>query len=242
MSAEDNNDNDGQDPLKQLKSEFYRKSDNLANKLAASEAKIDQIMAAVMAQQSRPEPTRQVEEIDVDPIENPKEYKRQVRAAAEAAANQKIADMEQRLNSQRQNETSLQNQTNEVLNKIAANYPEINDRTSELYIKAYENMSALPVSERSPTAIRAAILEAAQETGTLPVSKRPKAKATDVDDFTMRGSKGGSSRDQRREGGSNITPAMKMFAEAVGQNTEDPEYLKRLEKAASRKSWSKFGR
>jgi hypothetical protein len=222
-----------EDPIKQVKSEFSRKTDNIASQLSQQQAKIDQIMNAVIAQQqamARPAPTA---EKDIDPIDDPKGFAKKIAADAARTATEQVMQYSQ---SQSQQQASQQ----QVLNALVQDYPELNDRSSELFIKAQEIQATMSAEERyNPTAIRAAVREAAGEVGLLPMKKR--TNKGNVDDFTVDSSGSSPNTAQRRQAKeTELAPETLAFAEAIGMNINDPKYLASLKKVNQRKNWGKF--
>lgn len=221
-----------EDPLKQVKSEFSRKTDNIATQLQAQQAKIDQIMNAVIAQQQAMARPAQAQEKEIDPIDDPKGFAKKIKEEAKREAMQEVQQYSQSQSQQNANQQ-------QVLNALVQDYPELNDRSSDLFLKAQEIQATMSENERySPTSIRAAVREAAGEVGLLPMKKRAK---NDNDDFTISSSKSGSGSSEKRRGKeAELAPETLAFAEAIGMNINDPKYLEKLKTAASRKSWGRF--
>jgi hypothetical protein len=219
-----------EDPVKQIKSEFSRKTDNIASQLQAQQAKIDQIMNAVIAQQQAMSRPHQ-EEREIDPIDDPKAFARKIKEDAKREAMQEVQQY-----SQSQAQQNAQQQ--QVLNSLVQDYPELNDRSSDLFMKAQEIQATMSESERySPTAIRAAVREAAGEVGLLPMKKRTNKNN---DDFTVSSESSSRSTTKSRSKETELAPETLAFAEAIGMNINDPKYLEKLKAAASRKSWGRF--
>lgn len=230
-------DGDTPDSIKQVKSEFSRKTDNLTQQLADTQRKIDAIMAAVLnPPKKQAAPASDDVEADVDPIDNPKLYAKRIKDQAKREVMEEV-------NSMSQQQADIRMQQEAVLNKLVQDYPELNDRTSELFIKAQEMQASMSANERfSPIAIRAIIRDAAADLGVLPVSKRSKVKeGSEVDEFSVgtktgSGSKGGEQKGAKTK----IAPSALAFAELLGRPVTDEKYLDRLSKASERKSWSKW--
>lgn len=221
-----------EDPIKNLKSEMSRKQENITNQLNQQQAKIEAIMQAVLAQQQAQSRQASAPEKEIDPIEDPKGFAKRVREEAKREAMQEVQQYSQ---SQAQQQASQQ----QVLNQLVQDYPELNDRSSELFIKAQEIQATMTEQERySPTAIRAAVREAAGEVGLLPMKKR---KKSDIDNFTVDSSGASQTQGQRRQAKeAELAPETLAFAEAIGMNVNDPKYLASLKKTAQRKNWGKF--
>lgn len=232
-----------EEELKQLKSEFSRKTDNLTKELLASQAKIDQLMQAVLSsQQSKQTQTTtksdDIDDIDIDPIDDPKGYAKAVAKRAEARAERRQREFEERLQRQQQEASQANSETQQTLNKLVVDYPELNDRSSELYIKTQELMATMP---NTAVGIRAAVREAAAELDIKIASKRK--RGTSEEDFTVSGGSSSGSSSTSKRGGSGdtkISEATLQFAELMGRPVDDPEYQKRLKSAASRTRWGKY--
>ena len=227
-----------EDPIKQLKSEFSRKQDNVLAQIQAQNEKMEQIMQAMIAQQQalKVNVSSTNQEPEIDPYTNPKGFQAQVAAKAAQSALDAVTKM-----SQRQAEVS--GQVNEVVNKLAIDYPELNDRTSELYIRAQEIQNTMPKDERfSPTGIRAAVREAAADLGILTVSKRNSVAKSNGEDFTVGGGKNSSSSSStpKKDTGTKLDERILATAELMGVKVDDPEVLKRLTKHAERKVWNRY--
>lgn len=241
MANEPDNKGEGtsssEDPIKQIKSEFARKTENLTQTLAAQNARIEQLMQAVIQQQnqrSEPPPRRETEP-EIDPYQDPKGYRKQVAAQAVAEARQAAAD-------QAQQAALSQQEQNTALSALLVDYPELNDRTSELYAKAMEYANALPQGQRNTgVGLKAAVRDAAADLGIQSIKHRVK-KDSSNDDFTVDSgsSKGKSSSSENRSRSEKLPQEMLEFAALLGRPVDDPKYIERLKGHANRKNWNRY--
>lgn len=218
------------DPIKQIKSEFSRKTDNISQQIEAQNQKMQQIMDAMIAQQTALKTNvASTAEPEIDPFQNPKAFKAKVAADASQAAIDAVSRMSQ-------TQAEVAGRVNEVVNKLAQDYPELNDRTSELYVRSQEIQNSMPKDERfSPTGIRAAVREAAADLGLLTASKRSKESG---EDFTVKG--GGTSSSARTPKPAKLDERVLATAELMGLNINDPKVVESLTKRADRKVWNRY--
>lgn len=228
---------DSTDPIKQLKSEFARKQDNVLAQIQAQNEKMELIMQTMIANQqaSKVAVSSTSEQEAIDPYTNPKGFQQQTAARAQQAAIDAVAKMSQ-------TQAEVSGRVNEVVNKLAVDYPELNDRTSELYIRAQEIQNTMPKDERfSPTGIRAAVREAAADLGILTASKRKETTRSEADDFTVgSGNTTSATKGGKRETAPKLDERTLATAELMGLKLDDPEVIKRLSKHSERKVWNRY--
>lgn len=219
-------DENQQDPIKQIKSEFGRKQENVMNELNALRSQLSQIADTVITAASAK--NKQSEEIDVDPIVDPKGYK-------ESLKKELRKEMEQSLGAERERGT--------VLSTLVANYPELQQSNSELTktaLQIYNNLS--PAERSSPSGYKIAVMQAAQEVGILPMSKRKQSSSEDSD-FTMSASNSSvRTRPSQKAKEKELDEKTLAFAELIGRPVNDPKYQESLKKTVSgrKRSWQKF--
>ena len=212
--------------LKNLKSEFSRKNDNVAKELEQIKNMLGGLANQQQAAQQR---HKVVEDSEVpDPILDPKGYKEYLKREVMQETNQMVNQ-----NNQRQGQLSA----------LVQSYPELQDGNSELTKKAVENYSRLSNEEKmSPSAYKFAVQDAAAELGVLAMSKRSNNKQNDGDDsFTGNSGSYSSNKPSSKQNKSNdkIDDATLAFAQAIGKDTSDPKYIESLKKHITRKNWNR---
>jgi len=230
VDGQDNSaNNDAVDPIKQIKSEFGRKQDNVMNELNALKAQLGQIADTVITAAATKRQSSEDESMP-DPVMDPKGYrdhlKKDLRREVDAS-----------LNSERER--------NQTLASLVSQYPELQDGNSELTQQALRIYQGLSNSEKqSPSAYKLAVMQAAQEVGVLPANKRQsKKQEADDESFTM--NSGGSSnarRPSQNRKEEKLDERTLEFARALGRPVDDPKYMESLKKTVSsrKRSWSKF--
>lgn len=223
------------DPVKELKSEFARKTENILELVNAQNQKMEQMVQAMIQsqrQQQQQNPAKEQEDLEQLAMNNPAAFAAKVAENATA----KALEAQERL-AQQQNER--RNQEARILTDLVTDYPELNDKTSDLYqeaIRSYEKLS--PSDKNNPMSWKAAIRDAAAELGVVPAKKR---KQSGGDDFVSPGSSGGTSS-TRGKGSSSISDKTLQFAQLLGRPVDDEDYKKRLQKYAERKNWSRYSK
>lgn len=135
--------------------------------------------------------------------------------------------------------------SNQVLNQMVSDYPELSDSSSELTKRATDLYSRLtPQQQADPNYYKVAIRDAAAELGVMVKSKRPVSN-NNGDDGSYTGggssSSNSASRDNRRRSTEpELSEATLAFAELSGLNTKDPKVIASLKQRATRKKWTKY--
>lgn len=214
----------GQNVIQNLKAEMERKLGNITESMAQSNALIQQQLQALI-QASQPQQSSQAQ---ADPESfydtNPAEYKRRIK---EEVLNEAKKVQEQTLKRQ----TALNN----TIYQLSQEFPEIQTAGSDLQKAVLEAHNALPESMReTPEGYELAVQRAAAKAKIKPKSQRGEAASSD--DFTM-GSKPAKKSGKQE---SAVTDDMLQMAKLLGRNVDDPDFRKRLEKAASRKNWKQY--
>ena len=243
--ADDQNSNEKppEDKYLNLKSEMSRKTANLEQMLAAQNAKSEALMQAVIQMQQAKAKAKQdistsddeIDDIGVDPIDDPKKFAKRVEQRATQKA---VQYAEQRAQEQARSQSEQQG----ALLTLASDYPELNDIGSDLYKQALELSRQMPDSYRnSAVGLKAAVREAAANLGVLPVSKRSKKDEQDDDSFNVdsSSSRGGKKRSNKDAEGE-VPQDTLAWAELLGRPINDPKYIERLKKATQRKDWKRF--
>jgi len=218
-----------QDPIKQIKSEFGRKQDNVMNELNALKAQLGQIADTVISAAATKKQEANGGDDLPDPIMDPKGYKEALKRELRTELDSSI---------------SMERERNQTLSTLVSQYPELQQADSELTktaLNIYNQLS--PREKQSPAAYRLAVVQAAQETGVLPVNKRSNNKPSGDEDFTISSS---SSSNTRRANTNKKEEALDdrtlEFARLLGRPVDSPEYIKNLKSTVSKRkrSWSKF--
>ena len=214
------------DPIKQIKSEFGRKQDNVMNELNALKAQLGQIADTVIhaaAAKNKPE-----QDENIDPIVDPKGYKESIKKELRKEMDQSLG---------------MERERNTVLSTLVSQYPELQRNDSELTQTALRIYNSLSASEKaSPSGYKVAVMQAAQEVGVLPVNKR-KQSQSESDDFTLSNSNTSvRQKPSERAKDEKIDDKTLEFAKLLGRPTSDPKYIDSLKKTITnrRKSWSRF--
>lgn len=207
--------------LKNLKSEFFRKQENVSRELEQIKA-----MLGNLAQPQRQQAAESTE--TPDPVLDPKGYKEYLKKEVLQETSQIVNQ-----NNQRQSQ----------LASLVQSYPELQDSNSELTKKAVENYSRLSNEEKmSPRAYQFAVQDAAAELGVLAMSKRQNNKQNDGDDsFTGNSGSYSSNKPNQKQSRNNdkIDDATLAFAQAIGKDINDPKYIESLKKHTKRGNWNR---
>lgn len=214
--------------VKNQHAEFDRKINN-AMKVIEEQNKFFQTIIQQQASAKSATPSVPTDKKLADLMyDNPEEYARVVAENASKAALKASAKANDEAN-KRAN----------ILNQLVGEYPELADQQNDLTKRAVEIYKELSEEERAnPNSYKLSVREAAAEYGLLPAQKR--AVTRNADDFTFSGSSGGRGANQGSGGGKvKLSDRTLAFAQALGQDTQDPKYIERLEKAAQRRDWTR---
>ena len=207
--------------FKNLQAEMNRKTSNLDSKLEQINQQLQQLSLLGNSVQA-PQNTNTRPDAMLEP------------EAYESYMEQK---MESRLNDRFANQ---QKQQSEIAG-LVSNFPELSDGSSELSqaaVRAYNNLS--PQEKGMPGAYKLAVQGAALDLGILPKSKRAennKSKSNESDDIGARSSNEG--RNNSKNKSQKLDDSTLEFARLLGKDVNDPKYVERLQKAATRTRWSK---
>lgn len=209
--------------FKNLQAEMNRKTSNLDSKLEQINQQLQQLsLLGNNVSSNKPEPTPEIP----DAILNPREYTDYIRKEVQR-------DTKSMMEAQ-------QRQQSEIAG-LVSNFPELSDGSSELSqaaVRAYNNLS--PQEKGMPGAYRLAVQGAALDLGILPKSKRAesnKSKSNESDDIGARSSNEG--RNNSKNKSQKLDDSTLEFARLLGKDVNDPKYVERLQKAATRTRWSK---
>lgn len=199
-------------------------------KLSQQISELASVVQQVVTSKNQP-PARssQLEDEDLENLayKDPKAYARKVEERAEARAMQRV-------------DAALSNQSRQqaILSQLGSEYPELNDASSDLTIKAVENFKRMTPEERSaPGAYKIAVRDAAADLGVLPKAKR-KVTSSETPEFSSgsTSTQAGSQRSSSKKLDGNTL----VFAKLIGLNTEDPKVVENLKKRAQRTNWKKY--
>ena len=125
---------------------------------------------------------------------------------------------------------------NQTVTQLTQQYPELNDPNNQLTRKVYEIYNQLDASEQSPTAVKAAVLEAASELGVQPYSKRQK----NDDSFSLGGNTGSQTKSSSKKEDADVSDTTLKWAELLGMDTSNKAIRERLKNSAKRQNWMKY--
>jgi hypothetical protein len=220
-----------QDPIKNVKSEFNRKFDDVTSQIQRQNQEMSAAMNAILETLSTKQQAAPAQEENMADlaITDPAKYAQIIENRATQRAMQAVTQV-----------TQQQQQNTQVIAEYASKFPEFSDSNSELAktaIAEYQKLSPKLKDTREGTEM--ALLKAVQMTGAIPMDKRKKQEANE--DFTTSASTGQSTQRRQQQREPDLDPKTIGFAEQLGVNVKDPEVLKRLKKYAGRKNWNKFG-
>lgn len=211
-------------PIENIKAEFDRKTTALSSqvqKLAETNAtlmkQLEQFTKPLQSQQPKEKPLSDLL------YDNPDEA---VRIIEERAEQRVMSKIEQR-------ETAQQRQA-QTINELYSQYPELAQTDHELTKAALERYGKMGDEEkRDPKALKVAALEAAQELGI-----KPKSKRTDDDSFSFAGGNGSGNRSNRKS--DKLDPMILETAAAFGLDTSKPEVVERLRARSQRTDYRRY--
>lgn len=222
-------DSHADDALTNLKAEMNRKLSNQEEVLSKLQQQNQQLLEQLSYQQTQTTQTQSStggeKSLSDLMYEDPEQYAALIEKRAEERAMKRIEQRE-----------AAQAKQNQILGQIASQFPEVNDPNSPLTKRAVEIHGKMAPEDRSnPVSLKIATLEAAAELGVLPRDRR---KQSDTDSFTM----GSSSAPKRPESALSEKDEEQtlQIAQLLGVNVDDPKQKAMLDKAKSRKTWSKY--
>jgi CO dehydrogenase/acetyl-CoA synthase beta subunit len=239
-TGDDNQQGDAGLDIKNVKGEFSRKYDHLAqvtDQLAKTNQELVEKLKALEASRAPASSVDEDAEIATLMFDNPKLAIKRIEERASRAAEERIGN---KLNQR----DAVNSQIQQAAASAHAIYPELGDSNSEAFKLAMQKYNAMSAEEKTtPTAVKAALLEAAAEIGLTPASKR-KAKEAAGDEFALSGKASGSNsgnpRAKAKGGTEGISEKSLAFAQLVGMDINDPKVLEGLKKQSQRKNWSGY--
>jgi hypothetical protein len=218
-----------EDSIKNLKSEFSRKFENVQSEIQ-SVIQQNQLIAQQLEQAlaSRSAPAAKDESEDnFDPYD-PKSIK----GTIEKAVNRQVqVEADKFVEQQKKQQT---------LSELFTEYPELRETGSEMEKAALVAFNQLsPAVRASSDGYRLAVREAAAKVGLLPASKR-KAKDSG-DSFTLGTGSGSSGSKAPNKPNDELSEATQFWAQALmGDKAKDKNVQERLKKRAKREKWGKW--
>jgi hypothetical protein len=217
--------------IQQVKSEFSRKTDNILKLVEEQNRKMNDMVQAIIANQTAKAQESKAaassdDELAELAVTNPAEFARRVKESAK-----------QEIRAEQTQQYKKQTQEQRILGEMVSDYPELNDRSSELYqeaVKVYEKLS--DEEKTSPLSMKTAIRDAAAELGLVPAKKR---QTSTTDDFSVSGSSS-QKRQDGRGGKGKLSDNSLTFAKLLGRPVDDPKYIESLQNAAKRTNWNKY--
>lgn len=193
---------------KNFSAEISRKLENTEKRL---EDKITSLLSKIP--QAKAAPAANVEE-DLDDLlySDPKRYAQVVREQAKREASQAAHSIQQ-----------SENQKNQVLGKLVADFPELRDQSSTFAKAALAEYESLPQTlQQDPVAYELAVSRAALKQGMRPISQR-----NNDDSFTVSSNSGNRPTKSASKKDDDLD-AVLAVAELFGKDIKDPEYLKSI--------------
>lgn len=214
-----------EDPIKNLKAEFNRKLQNIE----ASNQQLANMMKEEVSNLASYMKSGKDSDIDLEDLKysDPDKY-----------VDLKMRSLEDNIMKKVESSQTQMTQKQQVLGQLVSQFPELNDPGSELYGEAVRVAQTLdPSIKDTAHGYKLAVMEAVNNLGVSPVSRRKKQVA---DEFISSGSSSANSGAPKKKAKSNINDHMLKFAELLGRDINDPEFIKRLEQAAKRKNWNRY--
>jgi hypothetical protein len=217
MPPEEND--QGSDPLVNLKAELNRKLTNSEEKIAQFQKTQDALLAKLNEMSAPKAAPAQKESLSDLIYSDPDRYAAIITSQAVEAATSHISKQQMQ-----------QAKTQGVLQALQNEFPELSDSGHELTQKAVEVYNSLPDDERSSSlAYKVAVKQAALDLGYKPKSKRPAEEEPSI----------GSSGGYKTRKSTKVDAATEQLAAMFGINTSDPKVKERLVKASNRE-WNKY--
>jgi len=218
-----------EDPIKNLKSEFARKNDNVLRELEGLKQQLGIIAdSAIQAAAATKQRQQASDDQEIDPVMDPKGYAKKLE---EKITRQMEEKMTKTMSSQASRQTEL--------SQLVSQYPELQSGDSELTktaVQIYNNLSE--DEKQSKSAYRLAVATAAQELGVLPVNKRKQTNQNSEDFTVNQSSTNRPNRSTQKE--QELDERTTEFARLLGRPVDDKKYQESLKKAANRKNWKKY--
>ena len=211
------------DPIKQVKSEFSRKFDNLNAELKAQNENMQAMLNQIT---QRLTPTK--------PSAPEKPVSELIFQDTDAAIARIKRDVKQEMTGEMQRGQGV----SQVIMELTAKYPEFKEDNSEVSKLAVNISKTLPAHmQGTPEGARMAMQQAVIEQGLLPMNKR---KTSDTDDFSLPGSTGTSAPRSQARKADEVDQKTLQLAQLLGVDIGDKKRLDGLKKASKRTNWNQF--
>lgn len=212
VSADQDKDKDKVSDIDGLKTEMANHLESMSSKLTATNDQFKQVLDVLIQSQAQKEVETEKNVGDL----TPEELEDRILKKADKLATDRYAMTQEK-----------QAKIQSVLVELNADYPEIGKQGHELNKKMVEFHAKLPEHMRdTPEGYRMAALQAASDTGTLPVSKRRKASD---DDFTFTPGMGSPFGKPNESKTKKLARESLMLAQLMGVDIEDKKVIERME-------------
>lgn len=207
--------------LQNQKAEMQRKFEN-------TNAELNQMKQMLLSLTAKPTPQEEPEE-ELDVFE-PAKVKKYVEKKVSSAI-KSVKDEQNEMNRKAQERQG-------VIYSMGQEYPEILQPTSEMAQEAIRIIDSLPLHEQeSPTAVKAAILEAAMNKGVVPKSKRKASGKDDNEHFQI--GKGKPAGDGKKPSDDEVDSATLEWSQLLGRDVSKKEVKDKL-KSYSKRNWRQY--
>ncbi len=226
-STESTEEQQAQDPMLNIKSEFSRKTQNLEAKLADTNAQLEKMIQMVsqnLVQAKPPANEKSARDLLYD---SPDEFIEQVTQKATNKAQAEVRRAQE-----------MQSAVSSAIMEVSSIYPEFSQQGSAVAQRAVELGNKLPKELRGTAeGAKIAMYQAAAEEGLTPASKR--AKPTTGDDAAIGG--GSRSSGGKPASKSKVDDSVLVMGKLLGVDYEtNKERAKALEQTSKRSKWTRY--
>lgn len=216
-----------EDPIKQIKGEFARKTSNLEEKLAQTNAQLEAMIAEVMkANNKSTEPAKSSKSARDLLYDDPDQFVNSITEQAVKRARDEAASISA-------SQSALQN----TIVAFTQKYPEFTQSEHEAVALATKFGNELPKHLKgTPEGAELAMTKAVAELGLIPVSKR--AKSTSDESAAVGGAKGSSGGSKASS--NKLDDNTLAIAQLLGVDITDKKRVAGINKAKERKSWTRY--
>lgn len=140
-------------------------------------------------------------------------------------------------------ETQAKESFASTFNRLAQDYPEISNEQSKLYARAKElTMELSEGRSYDASALERAVFRAANEVGAVPMKLRRQEQNEEGDEGYYSGSSGNNPTKRKKGSEEDLDPKSIAFAQLIGMNVNDPNYIKRLKEINKKRkgNWGKY--
>lgn len=213
-----------EDPIKNMKQEFARKTSNLEEKLAQTNAQLAEMLTLVQ-QSVKPVETKPGKSARDLLYDDPDAFVSEVTEKATRKAQEEARAL-----------AAQQSAINNVIADYSSKYPEIAQQGSEAMQLAVKYGNELPKHLKGTAeGAELAMSKAIAELGLAPVSRRKKSEEPEVVGGAARSSSGGPKKSEAKLDDNTLA-----LAQLMGVDLKDKKRVDNLAKATSRKNWLKY--